>query len=444
MQELSVATKEGNRQRRGLACFNLGRYYYGVANFNQAIRNYTEALAMFKEIGFRAGEGKAYSESRHCLSQSGNFQASHRVPKERAIAISAMLITVWQAIEYHHQHLSIAKEVGDRAEQKEKERGRAMAISATLITVLLGDRAGEGSAYGNLGNAYHSLGNFNLGNFKQAIEYHNQHLSIAKDCKRGRDLWAISEKEIKVYGNLGNQRLYCKVLEGISNLSIAKEVGDRAGEGERMAISAMLLTVWEFQASHRYHNQHLSIAKEVRDIAGEGTAYGNLGNAYCSLGNFKEAIEYHNQHLSIAKKVGNIAGEGQAYGNLGNADYSLGNFKQAIDYHNQYLSIAKEVGDIAGEGRAYCNLDSLSKALNCYRQSVNIYDETRHLQSEETWKISFRDTKWSAYNALWTALLKSGEVDEALYAAEQGRAQALGDILKMQYGVDEKPLRHLR
>ena len=83
---------------------------------------------------------------------------------------------------------------------------------------------------------------------------------------------------------------------------------------------------------------------------------------------------------------------------------------------------------------------SLSKALNYYRLSIYYFDEVRRLLwSEDAWKISFRDTKGVAYTALWTALLKNGEVDEALYAAEQGRAQALADILKMQYSVDEKP-----
>ena len=38
--------------------------------------------------------------------------------------------------------------------------------------------------------------------------------------------------------------------------------------------------------------------------AGEGGAYANLGNAYFSLGNFKQAIEYHKLHLSIAKEGG--------------------------------------------------------------------------------------------------------------------------------------------
>ena len=56
----------------------------------------------------------------------------------------------------------------------------------------------------------------------------------------------------------------------------------------------------DFQRAIYYHNQHLSIAQEVGDRAGEGRAYANLGNAYQSLGKFQEAINYHNQHLSIA------------------------------------------------------------------------------------------------------------------------------------------------
>ena len=56
------------------------------------------------------------------------------------------------------------------------------------------------------------------------------------------------------------------------------------------------------------NNLDLKIAKEVGDKHGEGKAYGNLGNAYRFLGDFKKAIEYHNLHLKIAKEVGDKHG----------------------------------------------------------------------------------------------------------------------------------------
>ena len=79
--------------------------------------------------------------------------------------------------------------------------------------------------------------------------------------------------------------------------------------------------------------------------------------------NPKEDINHHKQRLRIAKELGDRAGEGSAYGNLGNAYRHLGDFKQAVKYHNQRLSIAKELGDRAGEGRAYCK-DRKSTRLN--------------------------------------------------------------------------------
>ncbi|XP_068746063.1 tetratricopeptide repeat protein 28-like [Montipora capricornis] len=594
MQELSILRDGRNRLGEGLAFFNLGNYYHGAADFNQAIKNYTEALAIFKEIGFRAGEGIAYCNLGNAYDRLGSLEQAKEyhhqhlsISKEvgdRAEEGTAYcnlgnayysISNFKQAIEYHNQHLSIAKEVGDKAgggiaygnlgnayvglgnfKQAIEYLNQHLSIAKEV-----GDRASEGNAYGNLGNAYVGLGNFKqaieylnqhlsiskevgdtvgegnaygnlgnayfgLGNFKQAIEYHNQHLSIAREVgHRGGEGNAYGNlgnayfglgnfrqaieyhnqhlsiaKEVgdraaegSAYGNLGN------AYDGLGNfkpaieccnqhLSIAKEVGDRAGEGRAYCnLGNAYYSLGNFKQAIEYHNQHLSIAKEVGHRAGEGNAYGNLGNAYESLGSFKQAIEYHNQDLCIAKEVGDRAAEGIAYGNLGTSYCSLGSFKQAIEYHNQHLSIAKEVGARAGEGRAYGNLgiayyntgelpkallfsaqqlsisqevedpiaqamacyqlgrvheisDSLSKALNHYRQCIIYCDETRRLlQSEDAWKISFRETNRSAYKALWKALLKNGEVDEALYAAEQGRAQALADILKMQYGVDEKP-----
>ena len=114
--------------------------------------------------------------------------------------------------------------------------------------------------------------------------------------------------------------------------------------------------------------------KKVGDKHGEGKAYGNLGNVYHSLGDFKKAIEYHNLHLDIAKEIGNKHGEGNASGNLGIAYDSLGDFKKAIEYHNLNLKIAKEVRDKHGEGKAFGNLGIAYDKLGDFKKAIEYHN----------------------------------------------------------------------
>ena len=113
-----------------------------------------------------------------------------------------------------------------------------------------------------------------------------------------------------------------------------------------------------------------------------------------------------------------------------------------MEYYYKHLDIAKEVGDKLGEGtsryslgRVFEFLGSFHEAVDYYQSSVKVWDNMRSLlQSEDTWKISFRDLHRSAYTSLWRVLLKLQKTKEALCAAEQGRAQALADGLRIQYG----------
>ena len=125
----------------------------------------------------------------------------------------------------------------------------------------------------------------------------------------------------------------------------------------------------------------------------------------------------------------------------------MGNIEQAFEYDKLSLTKSKEVGDrlleqhaLARLGCDYESSKSFSEALEYYRSSIEIIENTRSLlQSEDAWKIGFRDLNSSPYTGLWRTLLKKGETEEALCAAEKGRAQALIDVLKTQYGVDSQP-----
>lgn len=175
-------------------------------------------------------------------------------------------------------------------------------------------------------------------------------------------------------------------------------------------------------------------------------AYGNLGNAYGKRGHLITAIDYHELCLKICKETGDIASEGMSYGNLGIAYYGLGDFKKAIDCQEHSLKIAQKVKDRVGEatslnglGKSLESHGSLFKALDCYYSSVGIWNDIRNdLHFKDKWKISFRVKYQNVYTNLWRLLLKQGKIVEALSAADQGRAQALNDLIELNY-VSELP-----
>ena len=75
----------------------------------------------------------------------------------------------------------------------------------------------------------------------------------------------------------------------------------------------------------------MKIAIEIGGRAGEGGAYGNLGNAFYSLGDFRKAIEYHEKDLKIAIEIGDRAKRGACYHNIGIGYSELGQFDIAVD-----------------------------------------------------------------------------------------------------------------
>ncbi|XP_078343237.1 uncharacterized protein LOC144628975 [Oculina patagonica] len=470
-RDLKITKELGDRAGEGATYGNLGNAYYRLGDFHKAIDYYERRLKIAKEVGDRAGEGRAYGNLGNASRRLGN---------------------VTEAMDYHEQHLSIAKEIGDRAAEGGAYCNIGIAyyslgnfktakhyIEQFLeIAKELGDRVGEGRAYANLGNIFLSLGDF-----KKAVYYNEQRLTIAKEvgdivgeglayCNLGNAYYKLCDykkaleyhqldlnialnagdraSQGNAYGNLGNDYYslgdFQKAMDYNEKfLEISEEVGDRRGEGR--AYGNLGNTCWslgEYDKAIACHKCRIEITKEVGDRAGEGLAYASLGTVYSSIDDFKSAIDYFERHLTIAKETGNKAGEGAGYGNLGNAYHGLGEDEKAIDYQRRHLQTAKDVGDKDGEGRAYyglgCSFESLNNlqdAAKCYQSSVTAYNDVRvHLQSKDEWKINLRNVYQTVYTALWRVFLKQGQVEEALLAAEQGRAQALKDLMEFSYGFE--------
>ncbi|KAL9963935.1 hypothetical protein ACROYT_G027495 [Oculina patagonica] len=425
---LKIAKEVGDKVGEGNAYGNLGNAYENLGDFKTAIACNTHQLKIAKEVGDKDGEGRAYGNLGNAYRRLGDYNT---------------------AIDYHNKHLKIVKELGDKAVEGKIYHcfGNVYYCLGDFKTAVefyeralnfakeIGDKAEEGRAYGCLGNAHHSLGDF-----KTAVDYHERDLKIAKEVGDKAGEGGAYGNLGNAYGSLGDYKTACDYHE--RNLKCAKEVGDKAGEGRAYGnLGVAYKNMGDLKTAIACYERHLKIDKEVGDKAGEGRACGNIGIVFCDLGDFESAATYHKRHLTIATEIGDKAAEGGAHCNLGNVYHRLGDFTTAITYYESGLNIANEVGDKAGVARSlYClgtsfeSQGSLPRALDCFHSSVEMFKDIRHhLLFKDEWKISYRDMHKTAYTSLWRILLKQGKVVEALFAADQGRAQALNDLMELNY-----------
>ncbi|XP_043386219.1 G-protein-signaling modulator 1 isoform X4 [Chelonia mydas] len=173
----------------------------------------------------------------------------------------------------------------------------------------------------------------------------------------------------RAYGNLGNtQYLLGNFSEATAfhkeRLAIAKEFGDKAAE--RRAYSNLgnaHIFLGRFDISAEYYKKTLQLSRQLKDQAVEAQACYSLGNTYTLLQDYERAIEYHLKHLLIAQELGDRVGEGRACWSLGNAYVSLGNHDQALRFARKHLEISQEIGDRNGELTARMNVAQLKSAL---------------------------------------------------------------------------------
>ena len=293
------------------------------------------------------------------------------------------------------------------------------------------------SGYCDIGDCH-----YNLGDFRAALRFHQQYLDAVKTA-------GDRAGEARAYGSLGKDYHSLGRFEKAEEcykeqLCIARKVGYRAEEGR--AYENLGNTHGCLRDRIQHSKSSLRIAKELGDVVMEGTAHRNLGKHYLSLRRLEEALEHFSRCLSIAKESRNRAAEGRAYDNLAHVYSAQDKLEQAIEYQNLSLCIAQEQGDDAEQGNAYfglgCSyesLGSLDEALHCYESSLKKFNAIRdRRQPKDEWKINLRNEYHLVNIALWGILIKQKKIDEALLAAEKGRAEALIDLLESKYRFTRK------
>ncbi|CAH0546514.1 unnamed protein product [Brassicogethes aeneus] len=235
-RHLEISRELGDKLSEGRALYNLGNVYHAkgkhigrIGNkdpgdfsddvkkcLHEAVNYYEENLALMRDLGDIAAQGRACGNLGNTFYLLGNFG---------------------QAINYHEERLSIARQFGDKAAERRAHSNlgnshifigqfseAAHHYKRTLaLAQELGDEAIEAQACYSLGNTYTLLRDY-----ETAIEYHLRHFLIAQNLSdkvgEGRACWSLGN----AHASLGNHEKALSFAK--KHLEISKELNDSMGE----------------------------------------------------------------------------------------------------------------------------------------------------------------------------------------------------------------------
>uniref|UniRef100_A0A668A994 G protein signaling modulator 2, like n=1 Tax=Myripristis murdjan TaxID=586833 RepID=A0A668A994_9TELE len=303
----------------------LGNAYFHLQAYEKALEYHQHDLTLTRTIGDELGEAKASGNLGNTLKLLGRFDEAVVCCQRHLEITRAMYDKVGQARAlynygnvYHAKGKSICwvgAEPGEFSEEARIALKKATQYYEANLGLVkeLGDRAAQGRTYGNLGNTYYLLGDF-----QSAVAAHEKRLLIAKE-------FGDKSAERRAHCNLGNAHIF----------------------------------LGQFDLAAGHYKRTLQLARLLKDRAVEAQACYSLGNTYTLLQDYERAIDYHLKHLVIAQDLKDRVGEGRACWSLGNAHTALGNHEQAMHFAEKHLEIAIETKDKSGEMTARMNLSDL-------------------------------------------------------------------------------------
>ncbi|XP_067893692.1 G-protein-signaling modulator 2 isoform X2 [Heterodontus francisci] len=289
--DLTLARTIGDRLGEAKASGNLGNTFKVLGRFDEAVVCCQRQLDISRELCDKVGEaralynlGNAYHANGKSLACAGT-QDPCDFPEEVVVALQ-------KASEYYEEDLAIVKELGDRAAQGRAygNLGNTHYLLGNFrkavkshkerleIAKEFGDKSAERRACSNLGNAYVFLGDFAM-----AVEYYKRTLHLARQLKD-------RAVEAQACYSLGNTYTllqdYEKAIEyHLKHLMIAQELVDRIGEGRACwSLGNAYTALGNHEQAMHFAEKHFEISKEVRDRSGELTARMNLSDLQMVLG----------------------------------------------------------------------------------------------------------------------------------------------------------------
>ncbi|MBF2027109.1 MAG: CHAT domain-containing protein [Oscillatoriales cyanobacterium C42_A2020_001] len=346
-------------------------------------------------------------------------------------------IELWQQAETQYRQTQNAAgqakalfHVGTALVTVERYREAIAALEAFLpLARTIHDQSLEARALSNLGIAYQELGRYS-----QAIAAHRTAGKLMRTLGDRQSLGQVLTNLGNAFEAVGD---YSNALIAYEQgLKIARQLGDRVGESVALGnLGAIYANQGKEREAIAAFEQSLTLARVISYEPGQASALLNLGSTHHGLRQSERAIQYYEESLALARKLGDRRQEATVLGSLGLVLEDRKDYANAIQHHEQSLEIARSLNDLESQAVALNNLGhtflkagQLAQAEAALREAVQRLDALRP-DLNDRYKVSIFDTQLQTYNLLQQVLIAANKHEEALEAAEWGRARAFAERL---------------
>jgi len=367
-QALAIARELGNRADEGRWLGNLGLAHARLGDQVRAIELLTVALGIAREIGDRRHEGRWLGNLTQACLTAGRIDTSKAVEDyQRAIAISREVTDRRFVMNWSSNLGDLYLGMGELDNAKERfatalEAARRIFArrQACRLLLLLGDTCGR------------------QGDTRRQTKYYEQAREMLGEIRSEVDEVNVLLRLAAIYAELAQpqQQLQCYDQA----LDIAQALGDRLFERRLLlTLGDVYAQLGDRQKQNTCYEQALQVARGARDHADECAALLRLARLLIVLGRTGEASQRFEEALQRAREAGDRASEAVSVSEYANALLNAGDAVQAIAYYKRALVLIAEMNDKASQlvilnrlGMAHEFLNDRASAIEYYQQVLTV------------------------------------------------------------------------
>ncbi|MBW4445442.1 MAG: CHAT domain-containing protein [Spirirestis rafaelensis WJT71-NPBG6] len=405
----------------------------------QAIKKYLEVLQSYKNLPVsEASVREVRFQSAIILKRIGKIYQS--------------LAESEQALAYYNQALPIFTELGEISQQArtlhdlgmlynvfgERQKVLDYLEAAQRLYQRIGDAGGVGLTFSNMGWIHY----FFLGARQKGIELYEQALKVyQKAGDRTGESNTLSQIAWGYYGLGDNQKALNYYKQAIE---VAKQAGYKSGEaGASIYISQVYEALGKKQLALDALMRAQKLYQELGNSSELARVYRHLGSVYWTFEEPQKAVEFYHKSVLAYRELGEKLDEGHILWDLGLLYNHMGDPQKALNTLNQSLSIKKATRDRYGEADALYQIarveseqNNLTVALSRMEASIKITEDLRSSVSSQNLRTSFFSMRRDRYDFYIDLLMKlhknnpsAGYTAKALHASERFRARSLLELL---------------